>query len=261
MTRLEAGWEHRASTNDQLETRYKQYGEKHVFELREYLADNVQGRISRPMLNKMVLDNLDYMAMNSDDMTVFRYAEELLTAFNSLQPTRFADKKVSKPPTYTGLVSEFSETYGDRHGLVAHYSDQLRAYMDSWSNSRSMWNAPYTSLINSSMTGKSRFQKQLALHDPVIYFCLRKGRDRNHNPVIGYPISTVRWVRRFIADPYRLKARYATVPMSPEEHTSLEENAVKGHLYFFATVLKYLLELVRSRTWKDKVKRDKREAL
>lgn len=152
-------------------------------------------------------------------------------AFNSLQPARFADKKVPKPALYTSLVSAFSETYGDRHGIVEHYSKQLRVYMHSWTTSRSMWNAPYTSLVNSSMTGKSRFQKQLALHDPVIYFCLRKDRDRNHNPVIGYPMSTVRWVRRFIADPYKLKA-YAAVPMSPEEHTSLEEKGVTSHLYF-----------------------------
>lgn len=261
MKRLEADLELRNSVNDDHVDRYKQYRQTSVYEIREYLTDSVRNRVSRTMLNSVVVYGLDYMAEKYDDMRAFRYAEELLAAFKSLQPTRFAESRLPKRAVDPDLVSGFSGIYGDRHGLVDHYSRQLRENMQSWMTSRATWNAPYTSLVNSSMTGKSRLEKQLAIVDPVIYFCLRKSKDRSGNRVSGYPVSTVRWVRRFIANPYKLKERYIGVPVSPEEHDFIEKKGVTGHLYFFSIFLKCLLELIRSPDWKVKEKKDKREAL
>jgi hypothetical protein len=45
--------------------------------------------------------------------------------------------------------------------------------------------APYTSLVTSSMMGKSRLMKEVATHIPTVYICLRKG-DRSY----GYPKQT-----------------------------------------------------------------------
>src|SRR5579859_1760994 len=115
MTRLETDWEHRRSTDNEIRERYKQYHHKVVYELTEYLWTAVRIQVFRPMLHNMVLNNLEYMIKNYDDMQAIRYAEELLTAFSSLQLTRFVNKKVPKPAAYTGLVSMFRETYGDCH--------------------------------------------------------------------------------------------------------------------------------------------------
>lgn len=250
MTSFEVNAEFRRRSAREFFQRYNPYYPLHaVGDLQEYIEE-LPSLITRFMLNKIVLDNIPEI---SNDMQVIRYAEQVLTAFKSLKPTRYPEAAVTNP-LEDDLPGAFSEEYGDRHGLVQHYSKQLRGHMDSWMTSRFLWNAPYTSLVNSSMMGKSRFQKQLALHDPVIYFCLRR-----QDSTSGYPAPTLRWVWRFLANPFKLTRRYTGASVSTEQHEFIEQKGVTGHLHFFAAVLRQLLQFIVDREWKDK--KDKRVAL
>ena len=85
------------------------------------------------------------------------------------------------------------------------------------------FNAPYTSLVNSSMMGKSRFEKQLCLHDPVLYFCFRCDQS-------GYPPATEQSILDFFKNPLRLKS-FTT----GQDVVWIEERYVLGHILFFAS--------------------------
>jgi hypothetical protein len=65
--------------------------------------------------------------------------------------------------------------------------------MDEWVRNPKNHVAPYTSVISSSMMGKSRLIKELAMEIPTIYICLCKDKDDS-----GYPIasdhSLIDWV-------------------------------------------------------------------
>jgi len=54
-------------------------------------------------------------------------------------------------------------------------------YMDCYCSSPDTYVSPYTSLITSSMMGKSRLLKQIASHTPLVYICLRSSQST------GYP--------------------------------------------------------------------------
>jgi hypothetical protein len=49
-------------------------------------------------------------------------------------------------------------------------------YMESYSVSNAAYVAPYTSLVTSSMMGKTRLMKEIASRCPTIYICLRHGK-------------------------------------------------------------------------------------
>jgi hypothetical protein len=138
------------------------------------------------------------------------------------------------------------------------YSNTIRQHMNDWFDwfrKPTSWDAPYTSIVNSSMTGKSRCQKQLALHDPVIYFCLHPEKQP------GYPMSGLPWVQEAIANPFGIAKDYAGGNVTFGGHTTIEERGVLGHLYFFRYVLWHMLKLVHSPEWEDKTKLQKREDL
>ena len=86
----------------------------------------------------------------------------------------------------------FSKFYIDPHAFVPFLASRLKQYMNQYSEE---YLAPYTSLISSSMMGKTRLMKELAVHMPLVYICLRKDESS------GYPETTPRiqpWLRRAV---------------------------------------------------------------
>jgi hypothetical protein len=69
----------------------------------------------------------------------------------------------------------------DAEGTVNTTVSKLRENMDRYDRHRGHWVAPYTSLVTSSMMGKSRHMKEVANCLPSIYICLRG------TEAIGYP--------------------------------------------------------------------------
>jgi len=79
------------------------------------------------------------------------------------------------------LRRAFSSVYIDPHGFAEDVFDTLVNYMDCYCSDPDAYVAPYTSLITSSMMGKSRLLKQIANHAPLVYICLRSSKST------GYP--------------------------------------------------------------------------
>ena len=79
------------------------------------------------------------------------------------------------------LKRAFSSLYIDPHGFAEDVFDTLVNYMDCYCSSLDTYVSPYTSLITSSMIGKSRLLKQIASHTPLVYICLRSSQST------GYP--------------------------------------------------------------------------
>ena len=71
------------------------------------------------------------------------------------------------------LARGFSSEYLDAEGTVSETVSELREYTNLYAMAKGHWVAPYTSLITSSMMGKSRHMKQVANHLPSVYICLR----------------------------------------------------------------------------------------
>jgi hypothetical protein len=70
----------------------------------------------------------------------------------------------------------------DAEDTVLDTVSALRDYMKSYTIKKGDWVAPYTSIVTSSMMGKSRHMKEVANHLPSVYICLR-----NDNRSYGYP--------------------------------------------------------------------------
>lgn len=70
----------------------------------------------------------------------------------------------------------------DAEGTVLETVSELREYMNRYAAAKGEWIAPYTSLVISSMMGKSRHMKEVANCLPSVYICLR-GEVRGY----GYP--------------------------------------------------------------------------
>lgn len=204
-------------------------------------------RTSRVMLHKLFISKLSTLP----DDKVVPYAESVLTAFKALGPTHYPEAPAPEP-TADSLVTGFNEEYIDRHGLINEYSTRLRRQMLDWIAMPTSWNAPYTSMVNSSMTGKSRCHKQMANYDPVIFFCLRPA---DHS---GYPRAALPWIQQAIENPFGIIGDYARGKLSLEEREKIEHQGVIGHLHFFRFILKHLLNLVQSHTWRVKTKWQKR---
>ena len=84
-------------------------------------------------------------------------------------------------PELEDLRRAFSSVYVDPHGFAEDVFDTIVNYMDCYCFSPDTYVAPYTSLITSSMMGKSRLLKQIANHTPLVYVCLRSSQST------GYP--------------------------------------------------------------------------
>lgn len=70
----------------------------------------------------------------------------------------------------------------DAEESVSNTVTELRKYMALYVAEKSKWVAPYTSIVTSSMMGKSRHMKEVANHLPTVYICLRR-----EGTSYGYP--------------------------------------------------------------------------
>ena len=89
------------------------------------------------------------------------------------------------PDFGTALNKAFSATYLDPHNMVQFYCKKLFNMMDDWVDNCDQFMAPYTSVVTSSMMGKSRLIKEIAMKIPMIYICVREGSALPY--VDGYP--------------------------------------------------------------------------
>ena len=83
-----------------------------------------------------------------------------------------------------GLRCGFQEIYIDPYDLVADTVEEINENITEYCNNPEQYIAPYTSLITSSMMGKSRLMKEIARSIPSIYICLRERESS------GYPACT-----------------------------------------------------------------------
>src|SRR5579859_5234207 len=83
------------------------------------------------------------------------------------------------------LRDGFSKSYIDPFGYVEKIHNRLVQNMDEYKRRRNgVYIAPYTSLVTSSMMGKSRLMKELSKKGPLVYVCLRESSSS------GYPPAT-----------------------------------------------------------------------
>jgi hypothetical protein len=83
------------------------------------------------------------------------------------------------------LRDGFSKSYIDPFGYVEKIHDRLVQNMDEYRRrSNGVYIAPYTSLVTSSMMGKSRLMKELTKKGPLVYVCFREISS------FGYPPAT-----------------------------------------------------------------------
>lgn len=82
------------------------------------------------------------------------------------------------------LRSGFSRYYMDPHNFALETARCIERNMTKYASNPGEYVAPYTSLVTSSMMGKSRLMKEVASHLPSVYICLRNTRSS------GYPVTT-----------------------------------------------------------------------
>jgi hypothetical protein len=93
------------------------------------------------------------------------------------------------PPLYSKrdfdvLRRGFQEEYIDPHNLVSETIAEIKDNITKYCENPALYVAPYTSLVTSSMMGKSRLMKEIAHSVPSVYMCLRP-QDSS-----GYPHPT-----------------------------------------------------------------------
>ena len=97
--------------------------------------------------------------------------------------TQASSQEESDDVDYFTLLREaFSQPYIDPHDYVGKIVKRLRQNMNEFTSRSTYYVAPYTSLVTSSMMGKSRLMKELAQHVPLVYICLRGGEDESQFP-------------------------------------------------------------------------------
>jgi hypothetical protein len=82
------------------------------------------------------------------------------------------------------LRAGFATEYIDPKNFATRTANELKRNMKVYLNEKLDYVAPYTSLITSSMMGKSRLMKEMARYIPIVYICARSA-DSN-----GYPPRT-----------------------------------------------------------------------
>jgi hypothetical protein len=80
----------------------------------------------------------------------------------------------------SAIKTAFDGPYMDPLNARDYYVNVLADNMNLWVNAPHHFNAPYTSLINASMMGKTRLAKELSTKIPMVSICVREGND-------GYP--------------------------------------------------------------------------
>jgi hypothetical protein len=82
------------------------------------------------------------------------------------------------------LSEGFEKPYIDPHRFVKKIANRLTNYTNDYKFDPD-YVAPCTSLVTSSMTGKSRLMKELASRIPIMYICVRDEKENS-----GFPKAT-----------------------------------------------------------------------
>jgi len=88
----------------------------------------------------------------------------------------------------------FSTSYLDPHNAVPYYCKEIHGNMRAWQNNNKEFKGPFSSLLSSSMTGKSRLLKEIAMNIPTVYIFLRDPEleletsypGRSHHRLVDY---------------------------------------------------------------------------
>jgi hypothetical protein len=83
------------------------------------------------------------------------------------------------------LRDGFTQDYIDPHESVMKIAQGLTENMSEYCADPLQYVAPYTSLVTSSMMGKTRLMKELAKYLPIVYLCFREQQGES-----GYPPAT-----------------------------------------------------------------------
>ena len=139
------------------------------------------------------------------------------------------------------MENAFNAEYLDSHSLLDGYCDEIRGNMDRYLQQSAHFIAPYTSITQSSMMGKSRMIKEIAFKIPTVYICMRPQND-------GYPDWSPEVVRKFII----AGTGYKTI-----QGNYLNELAGSVYIYsFFNELFAKLIEFFEHRhgTWNQKLR-------
>ena len=149
---------------------------------------------------------------NSKD-AISNYSEEWIHAVSSLKDIAIAFNQKIYHSFKPAIKAAFAAEYLDPCNAVEYYVQQLQMWMTEWQHYSSRYNAPYTSVVNASMMGKSRLMKQIAVEIPTLYICLRENDD-------GYPSQSSASLSTYLTKP----------PYSSTNSLEANENDVELHL-------------------------------
>ena len=178
--------------------------------------------------HKTILSKFSRMGAAEAETTGTQYGEDFLTAIHGLRLTvNVGNSNVIMFEEFQkALADAFGGEYRDPFRLVSEYINDLTENMKLWVRRPTDFNAPYTSVVNASMTGKSRLIKEIAMKIPTIYICLREQND-------GYPTACPKDIANIFTSPY----------YNPDiSSESNEDNIVRLFLAFFYALLNHFSE-------------------
>ena len=108
-----------------------------------------------------------------------------------------------RAPAAVGLDKAFDARYMDPHHMLNYYASELEKMCGEWFETKGRYMAPYTSIVTSSMMGKTRLIKEISSFIPTIYLCLRESKERSQlvdgeQFVDGYPDRSSEDVIRYL---------------------------------------------------------------
>ena len=157
------------------------------------------------------------------------------------QAVRGLEAKERPPPAprtvfAQGLDTAFDAVFMDPHDMVSYYAHDLQRLWKVWSENPTQYIAPYTSIVTSSMMGKSRLMKEMASFIPTIYICLRETGEA------GQQVEGERFV-----DAYPERSPDKVINYLFNEPQSTESGDIKRHyVCFFIGVLEAMAFWIHS---------------
>jgi len=150
--------------------------------------------------------------------------------------TKDPSRLVDKSNTEEEILSDgFDKAYIDPHGYVEKIANRLKEYMNLYTLTPD-YVAPYTSLVTSSMMGKSRLMKELASRVPIVYMCVR-GENQS-----GFPRATpgiLKWFKDGVCGELGIAV---TDPAIASDNDDII--ATLRHSLFLLNLLKHLRDLI-----------------
>ena len=130
------------------------------------------------------------------------------------------------------LRAGFQTFYMDPYHIALDMATKVTEFMDTYETKHSRYIAPYTSLVTSSMMGKSRLMKEISHYVPTVYICLRGEKSS------GYPKNTPH-LPNWIQESTLTKTKHA----HPVEDRDFLLPTVKFAV-FFSSLMKTLADLI-----------------